>query len=209
MLDLQPLAAVATTHHQRNAATAPGLLGALHPRRRGRRRRSASVALPATGGSSYAPAPPPYEPLNGLLERLHQLLELLNSRFTDYDEQELSCPLQPGGWSRRQILGHLLDSATNNYRRFVLCQLDAAPYRMAPYQQNEWVMCGAYQTAPATELLQLWTLYNRQLARLLTQLTPAMLAHRCEFENGYAVTLSWVVEDYVVHMEHHIRQIIS
>ncbi|WBA40800.1 DinB family protein [Hymenobacter canadensis] len=154
-------------------------------------------------------SPPLPEPLHEPLERLQQLLELLSSRFPDYDEQELSRPLQPGGWSRRQILGHLLDSATNNYRRFVLCQLEPEPYRMVPYQQDGWVACGAYQTAPAAELLQLWTLYNRQLARLLAQLTPAALGHRCEFENGYTVTLGWVIEDYVVHLEYHIRQIIG
>ncbi|MBC6697269.1 DinB family protein [Hymenobacter sp. BT190] len=148
-------------------------------------------------------------PLEEPLKKLQQLLELLNTHFLRYDELELSCPLQPGGWSRRQLLGHLLDSAINNHQRFVLCQLAPEPSRIIPYQQDGWVTCGAYQTAPAAELLQLWTLHNRQLVRMLSQLTPAALEHRCEYENGYTVTLGWIVEDYVVHMEHHIRQIIG
>ena len=201
MPDLQPLAARSGPHQQNIRETAPELLGAVQPRRRGRRHRPEPCPADTSGGS--------VAPLHEPLERLHQLLELLNARFPDYEEQELSCPLQPGGWSRRQILGHLLDSATNNYRRFVLCQLEPEPYRMVSYQQDGWVACGAYQTAPAAELLQLWTLYNRQLARLLAQLPATALDHRCEFENGYSVTLGWVIEDYVVHLEHHIRQIIG
>ncbi|WBO83754.1 DinB family protein [Hymenobacter yonginensis] len=208
MLDLHPLAAVAT-HHQRHAATAPGLVGTLQPRRRGRRRRPEPATGTAAGSSPTPTLPPAEKPLAEALARLQHLLDLLNHHFPDYDELELSRPLQPGGWSRRQLLGHLLDSATNNYQRFVLCQLGPEPFRMVSYQQDGWVACGAYQTAPAAELLQLWTLYNRQLARLLAQFTPASLQHRCEFENGYTVTLGWVVEDYVVHMEHHIRQIIG
>jgi DinB superfamily len=137
------------------------------------------------------------------------MLQLLNERFAEFDDNDLSHPLQPGGWSRKQILGHLLDSATNNYRRFVLCCLQSAPYPIMVYDQDGWVACGAYQSAPAEELLQLWTLYNQQLARLLAHLPTDALSHRCQFENGYAVTLSWLVEDYVVHLEHHVRQIIS
>ncbi|QNH62634.1 DinB family protein [Hymenobacter sediminicola] len=143
------------------------------------------------------------------LQRLHQMLALLNERLPVYEESDLCRPLTPGGWSRRQILGHLIDSAVNNHRRFVLCQLEPTPYRVVPYDQNGWVECGAYHTAPVTELLQLWTLHNQQLARLIVQLTPDKLAHCCEFDNGYAVTLGWLIEDYTVHLEHHVRQMIS
>lgn len=184
----------------------PGSAGAQPFVRRGRRRGlTSSVPVVVSFPLNSSESTPLAEPL----ERLRAMLELLNARFVEFDDNELSHPLQPGGWSRKQILGHLLDSAANNHRRFVLCRLEAAPYPIMFYDQDGWVACGAYQSAPAQELLQLWTLYNQQLARLLAHLPADALSHRCQFDNGYAVTLGWLVEDYVVHLEHHVRQIIN
>lgn len=148
-------------------------------------------------------------PLVEPLQRLREMLALLNERLPAFDESELSRPLTPGGWSRKQILGHLIDSAANNHRRFVQCRLAQGPYRMLAYDQDGWVEHGAYHAAPAAELLQLWTLYNQHLVRLISHLPAEALDHRCEFDNGYAVSLGWLVEDYTVHLEHHVRQMIS
>jgi hypothetical protein len=78
---------------------------------------------------------------------------------------------------------------------------------MVPYNQEEWVQCGAYRHAPAAELLQLWTLYNQQLTRIISRIPKESLKHRVDFDNGYSVTLGWLIEDYSVHLEHHVRQI--
>ncbi len=137
------------------------------------------------------------------------MLSVLNAHLRSFSEEEMEQPLAPGKWSRKEILGHLIDSACNNHRRFVLCQTEPAPHQMVSYHQDDWVRCGAYEHAPATELLQLWTLYNRQLMRIISRIPADKLQHRVDFENGYAVTLGWLVEDYSVHLEHHVRQIIE
>jgi hypothetical protein len=137
------------------------------------------------------------------------MVALLNEQLPDFSEEELSQPLTPGGWSRKQILGHLLDSAANNHRRFVLCQIQEGPFQMRPYDQNKWVECGCYQNTPILDLLVFWTLYNQQLARIIEAVPVPLLNHPCAFENGYTVTLEWLIEDYTVHLEHHVRQILA
>ncbi|WP_157547695.1 DinB family protein [Hymenobacter sp. DG25A] len=139
--------------------------------------------------------------------RLQEMLSVLNAHLRSFSEEEMERPLAPGKWSRKEILGHMIDSACNNHRRFVLCQTEPAAYQMVPYNQEAWVQCGAYRTAPAAELLPLWTLYNQQLMRIIRRIPQEQLQHRVDFENGYSVTLGWLIEDYSVHLEHHVRQI--
>ncbi|TGD81616.1 DinB family protein [Hymenobacter wooponensis] len=147
--------------------------------------------------------------MQDISHRLRKLLGLLNSSLSSFSEAELAYTPAPGQWSKKEILGHLIDSAANNHRRFVLSQLEPEPLVITPYDQDQWVALSRYQQTPAAELLQLWTLYNRQIVRLLENLPPGATAYRCEFDNGYSVTLRWLAEDYVMHMEHHVHQILN
>ncbi|TYZ09342.1 DinB family protein [Hymenobacter lutimineralis] len=143
------------------------------------------------------------------LQRLEEMVSLLNTHFLSFSPTELEEASAPGKWSRKQLLGHLLDSAANNHRRFVLCQTEDGPHRMVAYQQDDWVRLGAYQATPAADLLTFWTLYNQQLMRLIAQIPAEALSNQVIFENGYTVTLGWLIEDYAMHLEHHVRQILQ
>lgn len=143
------------------------------------------------------------------ISRLQDMLVVLNAHLRSLSDDDLEQPLAPGKWSCKEILGHLIDSANNNHRRFVLCQTEPEPHRMIPYDQNAWVECGAYRNAPIAELLPLWTLYNQQLMRVIARIPAERLEHRVDFDNGYSVSLGWLIEDYSVHLEHHVRQIIQ
>src|SRR4030095_2595683 len=54
--------------------------------------------------------------LVGVVETASQQLRLLQ-------ETEVSLKPAPGKWSKKEILGHLIDSATNNHQRFVRTQM--------------------------------------------------------------------------------------
>jgi len=139
---------------------------------------------------------------------LTEKLALLAEHWVKFSEAELSQRPAPGRWSRKEILGHLIDSAFNNYRRFVLAQVATPPLRLEPYDQDLWVRIGGYQHQPAAELLALWTSLNRQVLHLLAALPEAVLSYECHSLNGNPVTLHWLIGDYVLHLEHHVRQII-
>jgi DinB superfamily len=137
--------------------------------------------------------------------------------FADTTEAQTAFRSAPGRWSARQILGHLIDSANNNHRRFVLNQGEA-PLVFQSYDQERWVDRGRYQDSTAFELVELWTAYNRQLARLIAAITPDDLTrsrgpmgdHRFPYTSlppSDDVTLGHFVEDYVGHIRHHLKQI--
>jgi hypothetical protein len=125
----------------------------------------------------------------------------------------------PGKWSPREIIGHLIDSVSNNHQRFV--RVSARDDLVVDgYEQDEWVASQRYQDAPWRELVVLWLAYNRHLARVMAA-TPAAdrtrirtvhnLSERAfrRVERDGAVTLDAFMCDYVDHLEHHLAQVLG
>jgi hypothetical protein len=125
----------------------------------------------------------------------------------------------PGKWSPREIIGHLVDSASNNHQRFVRMR-DRDDLVVEGYEQDVWVAAQRYQDAPWTELVVLWATYNRHLARLMAA-TPAAARDRVRHAHNLhlrayrpvpadrAVTLDYFMNDYVDHLEHHLAQVLG
>src|SRR5437667_1705911 len=76
----------------------------------------------------------------------------------------------PGKWSRKEILGHLVDSATNNHQRFVRASLDGSGLTFPGYLQDDWVRMQGYASAPWEQLVDLWAAYNQHLIRVISAL---------------------------------------
>jgi len=104
------------------------------------------------------------------------------------------------------VLGHLLDSALNNHNRFVRAALDGE-YRGPNYEQEPWVELHGYRDADWNELLQTWQIMNRRLAGLVARIPAGRYASMCVIGNGPPVTLQFLIEDYLSHLNHHIEQI--
>jgi hypothetical protein len=139
-------------------------------------------------------------------DELLAAVEASLARLRLYDESAASRRPAAGRWSRKEILGHLIDSAANNHQRFVRGQ-EADPRMLPPYAQEHWVRVQAYQDAPWDELIDLWGLYNRHLSRVVRLLPAATLAVQVRIGANEPVTVGYLAEDYVAHLKHHLRQI--
>lgn len=111
----------------------------------------------------------------------------------------------PNKWSKKEILGHLIDSAANNHQRFVRLQLERE-ISLPGYEQDGWVRVTGYQNIPWTDIIALWAAYNRYLATIIESLDPSALGHVWHSPGG-DVTLEFIATDYVRHLEHHLTQI--
>jgi hypothetical protein len=130
----------------------------------------------------------------------HQLLSV--------SEQQSQQPFRTGGWSRKQILGHLIDSALNNHQRFVRAALDGS-YEGPSYQQEGWVSMHGYGSLQWDVLLRHWRSQNELLCEVVERIPEDRLDAQCRVGNQTPVTLRFLVQDYLDHLHHHIRQIVA
>jgi hypothetical protein len=148
-----------------------------------------------------------------MMEAANRLARILGSvppRLCNISESDAARgargPSAPGRWSKKEILGHLIDSAGNNHQRFVRAQF--VPVLEFPgYEQEAWVAAQAYATEPWPDLVNLWLLLNRHLVHIVEAMPEANLARECAIGGKAPVALSALIEDYVAHLEHHLDQI--
>ena len=121
-------------------------------------------------------------------------------------EEESGRPLLAGGWSRKQVLGHLIESASNNHQRFVRAAL-ADALEFPAYDTPGAVRVEAVESASWTMLVDLWASYNRYLVHVIRHLPAGKLNVSCRIGANAPVSLRYLVEDYVRHLAHHLDQI--
>jgi hypothetical protein len=146
------------------------------------------------------------ERVEQLSKQLLRLVEAAETRLRRIDEAETVTPTLPGGWSRKQVMGHLIDSASNNHQRFVRAALQPS-LEFPGYDQNENVRVQVPQDADWSLLVSLWAAYNRYLAHIIAHLPASKLGTVCRIGSGEAVTLGFLASDYLTHLVHHLRQV--
>lgn len=144
--------------------------------------------------------------MNSLSAELSHVIGSTEPILQQVSEEESSKPILAGGWSWKQALGHLIDSASNNHQRFVRSALQGA-LDYPGYDQQGWVRVQAIEEAHWPTLVTLWASYNRHLAHVIAHLPPAKLESACRIGSNEPVTLQWLAEDYLRHLLHHLGQL--
>jgi hypothetical protein len=141
-----------------------------------------------------------------LSRKLLAVIDAAEPKLRKTNGADITRPVLAGGWSRKQVIGHLIDSASNNHQRFVRAALQAT-LDFPGYEQDDCVRVQAPQEADWELLVALWAAYNRYLAHVIAHLPESKLGTRCQIGSGEPVTLDFLAKDYVKHLLHHLRQI--
>ena len=159
----------------------------------------------------------PTASINDVLAHWRRTIDVARNELDRLPDQHARARLRPGKWSIKEIIGHLIDSASNNHWRFVEAQL-RDDLVFPGYDQDAWVGRQQYQEAPWPELVTLWAAFNHQLIHVVT-MTPATTLERERAVHNLdelawrpvprsePVTLAYFIRDYVEHLEHHLVQV--
>ena len=152
------------------------------------------------------------------LDDFKQTVANASTKLLEISEQQAQQPRAEEHWSSKQIIGHLIDSAANNHARFVLGQLKD-DLVFPGYDQDGWVKTNHYQEASWAQLVELWRTYNLHLHHVMAHADKAKMRTPCTLHTlqeiafntvpkSEAVTLEYLMQDYVVHLKHHLNQIL-
>lgn len=126
-------------------------------------------------------------------------------RFSGWGESDVTGDRGAGKWGRKEILGHLIDSAANNHQRVVRAQL-TNPYVGPGYDQQVWVSLHRYRARPWADLVALWVALNRHLAAVIESVPAEKLQTSCIIGDHEPAPLEWWMRDYFRHLKHHLEQ---
>ena len=146
--------------------------------------------------------------MQSVTEQLRQLIDETWPVLGNLSEDSVQKPLASGGWSKKQVLGHLIDSASNNHQRFVRALLQDE-LTWPGYDQSGCVRVQRYQDYRWPDLVQLWAAYNRFLAHVLDSAPQSKANTVCRIGDYGPMTLEELAQDYLTHLEHHLRQIVG
>lgn len=141
-----------------------------------------------------------------LAAELLKIVEETGAELRSLSGESAAAKSNPDVWSVKETLGHLIDSAANNHQRFVRAQ-HVQHLEFPGYEQNLWMRSQDYQSYSWDELVDFWVLYNRHLAHVVPRVPAAALGISCRIGEDQAVTLRFLIEDYLRHLRHHLRQI--
>lgn len=140
-----------------------------------------------------------------------QLLEAWEPRLLALSEEIISERKNSQNRSIRQILGHLVDSASNNTHRIIHLQYRETPMAYPNYATNgnndRWIAIQNFQHENWPNLIQLWKYMNLHLIQVIWNVNLEKLGNQWISSESETITLRDNIEGYLPHFELHLKEI--
>lgn len=147
--------------------------------------------------------------MNSTISRITQLISMVEAYLSKATRQQLASKPSPKKWSKKEILGHLVDSALRNLIRFTEIQYKEPPFMIEDYEQDNLVLANNYHGVEPKDLTQLWVYLNKQIVHVIKQQTEKSLLLKAELKDKKTTNFLFLINDYLDHMEHHVLQLIK
>ena len=137
---------------------------------------------------------------------LEGLIGIFKKEFSNLDESLANVKLSEDKWTLKEIIGHLIDSASNNHQRFVRLQL----YRdieFPDYKRDEWLRIQNHRDMQFSDILTLFIYFNKLLANIISNVDEGSLQNKWNIawdENSSFITLERLITHYISHMNTHL-----
>lgn len=146
--------------------------------------------------------------MKAVADHLRQTLQEALHALRAISDDEASIKSQPERWSKKEIIGHLIDSASNNQQKFVRT-MEERHVDFVAYNQDFWVTKQQYNNRSWDELITFWHAYNLHIAHIIESVNEASLENTVSIERSKPFSLAFIIEDYVEHLKHHLKAILK
>lgn len=141
------------------------------------------------------------------VKRLEYLCSIIPPLLQQITNEELTYKTSSTKWSKKEILGHLIDSATNNHQRFIRIQYEHEPVIF--YDQNQWNDLSNYNYLNTSYLINFWLIYNQHLVEIIKIIPAENLNRNGVGNDGQKLPLHFYINDYISHLEYHLKQLVT
>jgi hypothetical protein len=146
--------------------------------------------------------------MKDIARELRSIMAEVEPQFSRMNHDDVALKPAPDEWSKKEILGHLIDSAANNHQRFVRT-VNKASTQFIAYEQNEWVKIQRHNERPWASLVALWAAYNDHLSHVIECIPEDAQLLPCDIGEKDPAPLDFVIEDYLRHLRHHLKDILG
>jgi len=140
-----------------------------------------------------------------------QLIDEWKPKLLALPEEVISSRRNRQNRTIRQILGHLVDSASNNTHRIIHLQYQPSPLIFPDYanfgNNDRWIAIQDYQTENWEDLVQLWNYCNRHIVHVIRRVNPEKLDNEWITATGNILSLRSMIVAYLKHLELHLSEI--
>jgi hypothetical protein len=143
--------------------------------------------------------------MQSIAQKLEFIIDEYIATLRGLPENKMSYKPSPLKWSKKEIIGHLIDSAQNNIRRFIEAQYQEEPTIV--YDQDKWVSLTGYQEYNLEDLKNLWYLLNKHIVAILKNMSNEVAQRKCFTREAH--TIEWLATDYIKHLRHHLHQVLD
>jgi hypothetical protein len=143
--------------------------------------------------------------MENLYNELNAITNIFYNKYKDLDSEITSKRLGNNKWSLNEIMGHLIDSASNNHQRFVRLQI-TIELNFPDYSLDnaKWLELQRYNDLTFSDITLLWRQYNILLANIIRNVDDSKLDNYWLL-NGDKITLRDLMIDYVRHLKDHLQ----
>jgi len=142
-----------------------------------------------------------------IIEKLEYYSKTIPGKVLEIEDTSVNHKPSPEKWSKKEILGHLVDSAINNLQRLIRVQYE--PGVKIVYDQDQWVKIQNYQYMDIKSVVELWYLMNQQIIRIVKSFPTEKMNLKIDtgIDKIELHSAEFLIGDYLEHMEHHLKQI--
>lgn len=144
--------------------------------------------------------------MNIKAKELEGLIEIFKNDFSSIDESLASIRLSQDKWSLKEIIGHLIDSASNNHQRFIRLQL-SHDIEFPDYKNDEWLRIQNHRNMQFSNLLNLFININKLMVSIICNIDESSLQNKWHVawdKNSSFITLENLIIHYISHIQSHL-----